>query len=449
MECGQSRLLPGELELQARWYAGEFGRDFTGTGGESVRVVQFGVWNRSAGPDFVEAAVSIEGGEPRAGAIELDPEARDWERHGHGNNRSFEDVVLHVFWHGGRDRFFTRTRSHRHVVQVQLAAPGNTGRPACVECRAGRCARELSGADAVRIREILGVAAARRFARKALAFQKTAGIHGTREALYQAVAAGMGYAGNELAFRLLAQRLPVGRLLADPAKAEALLFGVSGFLPGLDFHALGPSVRGHVRGLWEHWWASRGVLEGLRIPASAWSLGGQRPANHPQRRVAALGALVPHWRALQRCALHGSWRELQRILLGLRHAFWDTRYTFQSRPAARRLALIGIERWKGLLLNAFLPAVRDWESALRMLIPERSRRLRVASGRILAGRTDTAALLKQGIHQQGLLEMYEVYCRQDVSDCVHCPFPEQHLGWGMEEAGAKGGALGCAGHREA
>lgn len=431
MECGQARLLPGELELQARWYSGEFGRDFTGTGGECVRVVQFGVWNRSAGPDFVEAAVSIGGGEPLAGAIELDPDARDWERHGHGNNRAFEDVVLHVFWHAGRERFFTRTRSHRQVVQIQLAPPAIGGRPACVECRAGRCARELSGADAARIREILGVAAARRFERKAASFQRTASIHGAREALYQTVAAGMGYAGNELAFRLLAQRLPVGRLLADPRKAEALLFGVSGFLPGLDFHALGAGARSHVRGLWEHWWTCRGAMEGLRIPTSAWSFGGQRPANHPQRRVAALAAMVAHWRAMHRCALRGSWRELQRILLGLRHAFWDTRYTFQSRPAARRLALVGSERWKGLLLNAFLPAIRDWEGALRMLVPERSSRLRVAAGRILAGRPDTAALLKQAIHQQGLLEMYEVYCRQDVSDCERCPFPEQHPRWGQ------------------
>src|SRR5688572_13924452 len=51
-----------ELELQAHWFAGDFGREFTSTTGERVRIVQFGVWNREAGPDFAEAAVSLNDG---------------------------------------------------------------------------------------------------------------------------------------------------------------------------------------------------------------------------------------------------------------------------------------------------------------------------------------------------------------------------------------------------
>ncbi len=51
-----------ELELQAHWFAGDFGRDFQTTAGDAVRIVQFGVWNREAGPAFAEAAISINGG---------------------------------------------------------------------------------------------------------------------------------------------------------------------------------------------------------------------------------------------------------------------------------------------------------------------------------------------------------------------------------------------------
>ncbi|MCB1062361.1 MAG: hypothetical protein KDN20_05485, partial [Verrucomicrobiae bacterium] len=35
-----------ELEVQARWFAGEFGRQFVSPDGESVEIVQFGHWNR-------------------------------------------------------------------------------------------------------------------------------------------------------------------------------------------------------------------------------------------------------------------------------------------------------------------------------------------------------------------------------------------------------------------
>jgi hypothetical protein len=170
-------------------------------------------------------------------------------------------------------------------------------------------------------------------------------------------------------------------------------------------------------------------MNGVQIPAGAWRLGGQRPANHPQRRVAALAAMIPHWRAVNRAVERGLWRELIRLLTGVRHSFWEHHYTFQAKPSPRRMALLGGERCRGLLINAFLPAVADWEEALRLVLPERSRRVRIAAARILAGRTDTASLLKEAVLQQGLLEMYEVYCGRDVTDCLRCPFPEQHPRW--------------------
>src|SRR5438876_818634 len=82
-------LRPGETELQARWFAGEFGRDFRLVTGEPVRIVQFGTWNREPGPDFSDAAISIDGAPPIRGNIELDSHARDWERHGHATNPAY------------------------------------------------------------------------------------------------------------------------------------------------------------------------------------------------------------------------------------------------------------------------------------------------------------------------------------------------------------------------
>src|SRR6266480_4899989 len=41
--------IPNELELQARWFAGDFGKHFVTTSGEKIDVVQFGTWNRESG----------------------------------------------------------------------------------------------------------------------------------------------------------------------------------------------------------------------------------------------------------------------------------------------------------------------------------------------------------------------------------------------------------------
>src|SRR4051812_49973196 len=63
---------PSELELQARWFAGDFGRHFSSVTGQQIEIVQFGTWNREAGPDFSDAAIRINGSDAIRGTIEFD-----------------------------------------------------------------------------------------------------------------------------------------------------------------------------------------------------------------------------------------------------------------------------------------------------------------------------------------------------------------------------------------
>ncbi len=86
--------IPSELELQARWFAGDFGKHFDATTGDKIDIVQFGIWNREARPDFRDAAIRINGSEPIRGCIELDVIDRSWETHGHATNPAFEETVL-------------------------------------------------------------------------------------------------------------------------------------------------------------------------------------------------------------------------------------------------------------------------------------------------------------------------------------------------------------------
>jgi Protein of unknown function (DUF2851) len=111
---------PNEIELRARWFAGEFGRKFRTLTGEPVEIVQFGFWNHQAGPDFQDAAIQISDGPVLHGAIEIDLLDRNWELHGHATNPAFDDAILHIFFERSEVEFFARTSSHRNVPQVQL-----------------------------------------------------------------------------------------------------------------------------------------------------------------------------------------------------------------------------------------------------------------------------------------------------------------------------------------
>src|ERR1700731_1872048 len=98
-----------ELEWQALWYSGAFGTTFRSTDGALVEIIQFGFWNRESGPDFVHAAIRIDGNRTLEGDVEWDMQVADWERHGHSQNLAFDKVVLHVFLYGGGASHFPRT----------------------------------------------------------------------------------------------------------------------------------------------------------------------------------------------------------------------------------------------------------------------------------------------------------------------------------------------------
>ncbi|MEO7318711.1 MAG: DUF2851 family protein [Chthoniobacteraceae bacterium] len=424
-----------ELELQAHWFAGDFGRDFTTTAGEAVRVVQFGVWNREAGPDFTDAAISLRGGEALRGAIELDPDARDWERHGHATNPDYENVVLHVFTQSPDSEIFTRTAQHRNVPQVlldisRLDDPPNP-QP---DAKLGHCAGPLRDLAEEKVREVLLGAALHRLRRKSAALARFSDIHGPDEALYQGLAATLGYKSNKLPFTLLAQRLPLRLMRAAKGDVDALLFGVAGFLDAPDLTAFAPDTRSYLRGLWEKWWPKRAEHERLTIARQLWNLGGQRPANHPQRRVAALAQIVRHWPKIRALRDACEPDAIHEFFAGLSDEYWDFHYTVTSKTSPKRMAIVGESRVTEMLVNVFFPLAlaADPQRAVGFKnLPSTltNRRVEIAALRLFGDAPLAATLLKNAAMQQGLLQIYEDFCMRDASDCAACLFPNQLAKW--------------------
>jgi len=224
-EDASAAALPPELELQALWFSGAFGRHFRTTTGKFVRIVQFGEWNRGAGPDFIQAAVEIDG-VLRTGPLELDPVAGDWDAHGHAVNPAFREVILHVVFQNDSRRIFTRTCDHLEVPQViisemQLADALSRPLREVAIAHPGRCVAPLKGLPAGAIDRLLAEAATFRAGMKASRWLRTADAHGRDAALFQATAETLGYRGNGLAMRLLAQRAPLPLLKAEGEGAEA------------------------------------------------------------------------------------------------------------------------------------------------------------------------------------------------------------------------------------
>jgi hypothetical protein len=428
--------VPSELELQARWFAGDFGRSFISTNGDKIDIVQFGTWNRAAGPDFSDAAISINGSDPARGSIEIDLLDRNWELHGHSINPAFEETVLHVFVEKSDREFFTRTKSNRAIPQVQIdpAALPDAFSANLPLARPGRCQSPLKNLPEERILSILDAAAKFRLQRKAARLRRGIDNHGRDEALFQEIAGALGYKENKLPFTLLAQRLPLKFLREHTPDTEALLFGVAGFLqtPDLDIYA--KSTRQYVRNLWDRWWPHRDELQRLILPPKVWRLSGTRPVNHPQRRLAALAALVLNWPSFIKSLSKSDQNAPGEFLLGLEHSFWNFHYTLTAEPSPKKMALIGESRAAEILANVVYPFAFSigreiWNEFSKLPARLSNRRLATGATRLFGDDPRCTQFLRTVTHQQGLLQIYEDFCLQDNSDCAQCPFPEQMQKW--------------------
>ncbi|MFT3991748.1 MAG: DUF2851 family protein [Luteolibacter sp.] len=430
--------LPAELELQALWFSGAFGREFRTVEGRPVKIVQFGEWNRGAGPDFSLCVIELDG-EILHGGIELDGGSQDWENHGHGANPNFSSVILHVVFQNDVRRAFIRTCEHREIPQVvisetQLDEALNRPYRETAIAHPGRCLAPLKHLPASAIEKLLADAAGHRAAGKAARFLRIADAHGRDAALFQATAETLGYRANTLAMRLLSQRVKLSALRKETT--EAVLFGAAGFLAPKLHEQAPEDSRVYLRDLWDEWWKLRDQFELPPERAILWKNSGQRPANHPHRRLGTLTALVQHWPKYRRLAMARPFfsAPLIEFLQQLEHPFWSHRYTLTSARVARKISLFGKSQALELLANHLIPlALREdgcrFDDYLKLRTGTVNEKAKRCSLRLFGSMEAARPWLRKTAHQQALMQIYQDFCLEDCSACADCPFPEQLAQW--------------------
>ena len=156
--------------------------------------------------------------------------------------------------------------------------------------------------------------------------------------------------------------------------------------------------------------------------------------NHPHRRVGALAELARRWPSAREALLSADPTTLGRFFASLSHPYWSHHYTLAGAVSHRPMALVGPERAAGILVNVALPwALREKAVGLEKLqsipAPDFNLRARTAALRLFGVDARKVPILKTAVAQQGLLQIYDDFCCQDVSDCLGCKLPEQLRQW--------------------
>jgi Protein of unknown function (DUF2851) len=415
-----------ELECQALWYSGSFGTAFRTITGALVEIVQFGFWNREAGPDFIHAVIRIDGKAELEGDIELDLHVADWDYHGHSTNPAFNRVILHLYLHRSGAEHFTRTADHRAIAQVHLQKEIDRVSLEPPIAHPGHCCSPLEQLSDEKIDQLIETAAQIRVERKSEQFRRAAFVHGIDEALFQSIATALGYKFNKIAFLLLAQRAKLRDLRNQGPAAESILFGLAGFLENPLPDDVQPPNRDYHRSLWEHWWRVRSQFSALILKKGTWKFGVTRPSNHPHRRLGALAELARRWREVR--MLPPRLKEVATWLGQLSHPFWDRHFTLSGHITDRPVRLIGDTRVNEIVANVIYPMLaadsrEEWEPYKQIRSELANQNLEIVSRRLF-GQSDRAGKHLQYLYQQqGLLQIFEDFCLTDVTNCQACRFP--------------------------
>ena len=393
-EFGVSTFRPGsplsERDLSQLWEGQRFPpQALTTTSGRPLQVLYRGRRGGGPGPDFRDAVIQAPWGTLK-GDVELHVRTSDFRRHGHQHDPAYNRLALHlVFWPDEpQDTLLASGRRvpvaalapwlerRQEEIRRWLEGPALWQEP----CRraAGRMGDEAVAAVLDRLGDI-------RFRRRTAELRRALAGQDRDEVLYRALLEALGYGGNREAFLHLAQRLPwaqMRRVLLDvpprerAAAAQELLAEAATWPPTL-----------------------------------VWRTAGQRPGNHPARRLEAAAHLAA------RHAEAGLTQGLELLLEG------DSSQAVASltlRGWGR--TLIGAGRAVEMLTNAVLPffATGMEPRPGRMLELFRALPRPAAYGAVR--HLDEAvreAVRVNARRQQGMLFLLRSYCSQ--GRCGSCP----------------------------
>jgi hypothetical protein len=402
------------------------------TDGRSVEVIDPGLPNMHAGPDFFNAKVRIDG-VMWVGNVEIHERSADWFLHGHDTDAAYNNVVLHVA--AVVDADVVTERGDR-LPQVQLAVPqqvlSNYRRLLAFD-RYPPCREAVLPLDAIKKRSWLSALVAERLNEKTEAIRRRVALfEGSWEAAFFAtMARSFGFGVNSEAFEQWAERLPLMQIAHhrdDPFQVEAMFMGMAGLL---DEAQMTPATR--EAALADPYFLSLkrefGYLSrkfGLEPMArQAWRFLRLRPQNFPYIRMSQLAQLYCSRRAgLAEITACESVKQLHAVLQTSVSDYWRTHYTFgkESSLNEKRLSTASLNL---LAINAAVPVLHAWgcyrdDERLVQRALDWLEELPAEENTYIRLWKECGVEARNAADTQALIQLQHRYCER--KDCLRCRF---------------------------
>ena len=391
---------------------------------EQLRIINFGIHNTDAGPDFFNGKVII-GQTTWAGNIEIHVNASDWNKHKHQFDKAYDNVILHVVYHNDKtihdkDGNAIPTLELKDNVEEalidrydQLIDASNSNWIPCGE--------QIKTIDNFTIKSWINRLIVERLERKSLEIQETLNFNKNNweETFYQYLFKYFGLKVNAQPFELLAKNTPLKIIEKhnDLFSIEALLYGQSGYLEENIKEEYYAKLKKEY-----HFLKSKFSLS--PIDKSLWKLLRLRPSNFPTIRISQLAHLLHnHTRFFNKIIKAESINEMQKLFNVEASNYWDNHYHFGVRVNEKKNKRIGINTINNILINVIVPFTFVYGKAkqkeefvnksLNLL-----ENIKVENNSIIKKWAELGVKSSNAMDTQSLIELKNNYCSQ--KKCLNC-----------------------------
>lgn len=390
---------------------------------ENIEIINTGLHNINAGPDFLNAKVKIND-TIWAGNVEIHVNASDWLQHNHQSDKAYDNVILHIVYN---NNCLIQRENGEIIPQLEIKNSFDIGLYAKYQDFLMNknwipCERLIKKASKFTIENWLEYLLIERLERKTIEIKNLflRNHNSWEETFYQLLAKNFGFKLNSLPFEYLAQSLPLIYLAkhkTNDFQLSALLFGQAGLL-NTDFKDDYPLS------LYSEYEFLKKKYNLKPITSHLWKFLRLRPANFPTIRISQFSDLIyKSTHLFSKVIESSSVADIYNLFNLKAFSYFDNHYLFDEKIVLSKPKYFGKTAADLLIINTVVPMlffyaqekdeIQFQQKALSFLEQINSEKNSIIQKWQSIGVQSNSSYMSQG-----LLELKNNYC--DFKKCLDC-----------------------------
>ena len=412
-------------------------KELTTCDGQPVEIIDPGLHNSNAGPDFFNAKIRV-ASTMWVGNVEIHDKSSDWYLHGHDKDSRYDNVILHVI--GVVDTEVMKSNG-QYVPQMQLDVPEYVMAHYDELLKTDEyppCYKVIPELTSLTVHSWMAALQTERLEQKTEAIRKRVELcNGSwEEAYFVTLARNYGFGINGDVFEQWAQNVPLNAVAHhrdDLFQIEAMFMGQAGLLE-LDaipsYYQQDALNEGYFTKLRNEYQYLAHKFSMNPIDFKLWRFLRLRPQNFPHIRISQLANLYYEQKAgLSNLVECETIEQLKHVLSSHVTPYWETHYTFGSTSSKNEKHLT-YGSLNLLIINTAIPMLFAYgRHRNKEMLCDRAfdflELIKAENNHIIRMWQQVGLPVKTAGDSQALIQLKKEYC--DKKDCLRCRFGYEYL----------------------